>query len=94
MTTLLFFDHLLPPLGYHSTQVDISPSVLTALLQSSITLGMVLSPLLMTRINRRIQFSVGCIAIAINMLFLGLDNYSGLSATTPALRCLARAGRK
>ena len=68
--------------------VDLSPTVLAVLLQTMFTIGMTFAPLIMSRVNRRPQFAIGCLAIAVIMILLGLDNYFQLSATNPSLNYL------
>ena len=68
--------------------VDLSPTVLAVLLQTTFTVGMVFAPLIMSRVNRRPQFATGCLALALIMILLGIDDYFELSATNPSLSYL------
>ena len=68
--------------------VNLSPTVLAVLLQTTFTVGMMIAPLIMSRVNRRPQFATGCLAIAVTMILLGLDDYFQLSATNPSLSYL------
>lgn len=68
--------------------VDVSPFVLATLLQSSFTLGMMFAPLLMTKMNRRPQFVLGCVSISLTMLLLGLDSHFQVSMSHHSLRYL------
>ena len=68
--------------------VDLSPTVLAVLLQTMFTIGMTFAPLIMSRVNRRPQFAIGCLAVAVIMILLGLDNYFQLSAKNPSLNYL------
>ena len=68
--------------------VSLSPTVLAVCHQTSFSIGMIISPFIMSRINRRPQFVVGCLVVAIHMVLLGFDNYLELSATQPYLSYL------
>ena len=68
--------------------LDEVPAVLAVLLQTMFTIGMTFAPLIMSRVNRRPQFAIGCLAIAVIMILLGLDNYFQLSVTNPSLNYL------
>ena len=68
--------------------VALSPTILAVFLQASFSIGMIISPFIMSRINRRPQFTVGCLIVAIHMILLGLDNYLELSANHPYLNYL------
>jgi SP family facilitated glucose transporter-like MFS transporter 8 len=65
--------------------VSASPSVLAVLLQTAFTLGMLGSPFVMARVNRRPQFIIGCLAIALHMFLLGLDTFFEISANNLSL---------
>ena len=53
----------------------------------SFTVGM-LATALLPELNRRPQFILGALSIALHMFFLGLDNFLGLSATISSLNYL------
>jgi len=54
--------------------VELSISSMLVFFQAAITLGMVLSPLITSRVNRRPHFILGSLAVALFMILLGLDN--------------------
>ena len=68
--------------------VHLSPTILAVLLQTTFTFGMLFAPLIMSRVNRRPQFATGCLALALIMILLGLDEYFQLSAENPSLSYL------
>ena len=68
--------------------VSLSPTILAVFLQASFSIGMIFSPFIMSRINRRPQFTVGCLVVAIHMILLGLDDYFELSANHQYLNYL------
>jgi len=68
--------------------VKLSTSSLLVLFQAAITLGMLLSPLITSRINRRPHFILGSLAIALFMILLGLDNLLQFSSSRPLLKYL------
>ena len=75
-------------LSYYALTLFIFPGValstiLAVFLQASFSIGMIISPFIMSRINRRPQFTVGCLIVAVHMILLGLDNYLELSANHP-----------
>ena len=68
--------------------VTLSPTILAVFLQASFSIGMIISPFIMSRVDRRPQFTIGCLIVAIHMILLGLDNYFELSANHPNLNYL------
>ena len=68
--------------------VSLSPTILAVFLQASFSIGMIFSPFIMSRVNRRPQFTVGCLVVAIHMILLGLDDYFDLSANHQYLNYL------
>merc|ERR1712037_819803 len=68
--------------------VELSISSMLVFFQAAITLGMVLSPLLTSRVNRRPHFILGSLAVALFMILLGLDNLLQFSSSRPLLNYL------
>ena len=68
--------------------VELSPTVLAVLLQTTFTVGMMFAPLIMSKVTRRPQFATGCLALVVIMILLGLDDYFHLSAMNPSLNYL------
>jgi hypothetical protein len=69
-------------------EFGVSPYMVSLVLQLALTLGILLSPALMTRLNRRPHFVSGCVGIALIHVTLGIDSFFGVSASQPLLRYL------
>merc|ERR1712037_967865 len=68
--------------------VELSISSMLVFFQAAITLGMVLSPLVTSRVNRRPHFILGSLAVALFMILLGLDNLLQFSSSRTLLNYL------
>jgi len=65
--------------------VDISPGGIAMMYQSSFTLGLLLAPLLMSRVGRRIQFISGGLGLCCSLLVLGAYYKFSLFSSDPSL---------
>jgi len=64
--------------------VSLSPSVIAVLFQMSYTLGM-LTTAILPEMNRRPQFILGAVSLALHMFLLAADTHLGFSTSVPSL---------